>query len=89
MRDETVIIDGSDPLKPSWKKQVGNIYSTKINNDIWQFFANNEMQTSARWPNAKAWSAEMWDKDTSSIQQSKDSSDGFFIDAEGGEELEK
>ena len=46
--------DGSDPLKPSWRKQGGNIYSTKINNDIWQFFADNEMQTSARWPNAKA-----------------------------------
>ena len=29
------------------------------------------------------------DKDTSSIQQSKDSSDGLFIDAEGGEELRK
>ena len=87
--NETVIIDGSDPLKPSWRKQGGNIYSAKINNDIWQFFANNEMQTSARWPNAKAWSAEMWDKDTSSIQQSKDSSDGLFIDAEGGEELRK
>ena len=43
----------SDPLKPSWKNKLG-IYIQQNNNDIWQFFANNEMQTSARWPNAKA-----------------------------------
>ena len=47
------------------------------------------MQTSARWPDAIAWTPDMWNKDTHWIQQDPSSEDGLFIDAIGGAELSR
>lgn len=84
---EKVIIDGTTALKPNWRSHSNGIYSSKIKPTIWQFFANNQMQTSARWPDAIAWTPDMWNKDTHWIQQDPSSEDGLFIDAIGGAEL--
>ena len=81
---EKVIIDGTTALKPTWRSHSNGIYSSTIQPTIWQFFANNQMQTSARWPDAIAWTPDMWNKDTHWIQQDPSSEDGLFIDAIGG-----
>ena len=60
---EKVIIDGTTALKPTWRPRPNGIYSSTIQPTIWQFFANNLMQTSARWPDAIAWTPDMWNKD--------------------------
>ena len=88
-KNEKVIIDGTTALKTKWKLYNNKIYSTKIQKDIWQFFANGKMQTSARWPDAIAWTEQMWNKDTHWIQQDSASIDGLFIDKTGGPELNK
>jgi hypothetical protein len=85
--NENVIIDGTTALKTNWRAHPNGIYSTPIQTNIWQFFANDQMQTSARWPDATAWTPAMWNKDTHWIQQDSTSSDGLFIDAPGGPEL--
>ncbi|XP_066920043.1 uncharacterized protein [Clytia hemisphaerica] len=65
--DERPKIDGTIPIFPAIDPETGDrydwktlsedskIYKTKINQDIWQLFVNNQMMTNARWPNAK-WS---------------------------------
>lgn len=84
---ETVVLDGTEPVSGAWTVHSGNIYKTTLTKDIWQLFVDDEMMTSARWPNAEAWTAAMWDKDANWIQQGAASSDGNFIDASGGHEL--
>jgi hypothetical protein len=77
---ETVTLDGSEAITNSWSLYTGNIYTTTLTNDIWQLFVDDEMMTSARWPNADAWSSAMWDKENTWGHQHTNSSDGTFID---------
>ena len=49
---ENVVFDGTVPLKSDWERYKGNIYKTKLEQDIWQLFVDGEMQVNARWPNA-------------------------------------
>ena len=55
--NEVPMIDGTIPLTPrtghSWvHAPTTGIYSTQIDQDIWQLFVDGEMMTNARWPNA-------------------------------------
>ncbi len=84
---ETATLDGTESISSGWTLHSGNIYKTTLSTDIWQLFVDGEMQTSARWPNAEAWTPSMWDKDANWIQQDISSSDGTFIDEAGGQEL--
>ena len=78
---ETVTLDGTEALTNSWVQHDGAIYKTTLTNDVWQLFVDEEMMTSARWPDAEAWTPATWDKDANWIQQHADSSDGSFQDA--------
>lgn len=49
---ENVIFDGTFAIKGSWTVFKDDIYSIKLESDIWQLFVNGEMQINARWPNA-------------------------------------
>lgn len=78
--DETVTLDGTVAVTNSWSLHTGNIYKTTQTDDVSQLFVDDEMMTSARWPNAEAWTDAMWDKENTWGHQHTDSSDGTFID---------
>ncbi|VGO19628.1 right-handed parallel beta-helix repeat-containing protein [Pontiella sulfatireligans] len=86
-QDEVVMIDGTVPVSSGWTAVSNGIYKATFFADIWQLFVDDEMQTSARWPDAEAWTDAAWDKDANWIQQDSSSSDGIFIDESGGQEL--
>jgi hypothetical protein len=86
-QDEAVVLDGTQSVPGSWTAVSNGIYKTTFATDIWQLFVDDEMQTSARWPDAAAWTDAMWDKDANWIQQDITSSDGTFIDESGGQDL--
>ena len=86
-QDEVVMLDGTVVISGDWELVSDNIYRTTLDEDIWQLFVDDKMMTSARWPDAEAWTAGFWDKDTNWIQQDGLSSDGKFIDASGGPDL--
>ncbi|MBK3517500.1 T9SS type A sorting domain-containing protein [Carboxylicivirga marina] len=75
-----VVIDGTVDINQTWQVYSGNIYKTNFSTDIWQLFVNDNMVTSARWPNAKAWTDEMWDNENHWGHQSDDSSYGIMVD---------
>ena len=60
--NEKVVLDGSVPITTKWTKHEGNIYKTKIKQDIWQLFVNEKSMTSARWPNGNWYDGSVWDK---------------------------
>ena len=80
-QNENVTIDGTVDVAGSWTAVSNGIYKTTFATDIWQLFVDDEMQTSARWPDAEAWTDATWDKDANWIQQDAASSDGNFIDS--------
>ncbi|MCH2670298.1 MAG: DUF5011 domain-containing protein, partial [Gammaproteobacteria bacterium] len=86
-QDEVVMLDGTVVISGDWELVSDNIYRTTLDEDIWQLFVDDKMMTSARWPDAEAWTAGFWDKDTNWIQQDGLSSDGKFIDESGGPDL--
>uniref|UniRef100_A0A1X7V710 DUF1565 domain-containing protein n=1 Tax=Amphimedon queenslandica TaxID=400682 RepID=A0A1X7V710_AMPQE len=49
---ERVIFDGTTSIKGHWEIYRNDIYSLKLDFDIWQLFVDGEMQINARWPNA-------------------------------------
>ncbi|TLX74346.1 DUF1565 domain-containing protein [Labilibacter sediminis] len=75
-----VIIDGTIKIDNKWEIHEDRIYKTKLDTDVWQLFANQEMMTSARWPNAEAWSEEMWDKENTWGHQHQSSEYGKMVD---------
>ena len=49
---EKVILDGTDALDGAIWESVGNgIYKAKLDEAVWQLFADDQMMTPARWPN--------------------------------------
>ncbi|MCK4959799.1 MAG: right-handed parallel beta-helix repeat-containing protein, partial [Planctomycetes bacterium] len=86
-QDEEVILDGTVDIAGAWTQHSGNIYKITLPQNIWQLFVDDEMMTSARWPDSEAWTAATWDKDANWIQQDATSSDGIFVDESGGQEL--
>ncbi|RMD81514.1 MAG: hypothetical protein D6820_05030, partial [Lentisphaerae bacterium] len=63
---ETVIFDGTLPIKDisegNWEHYKGGIWRIKLTRDIWQLFDGDEIQTSARWPNAFWHDGSIWDQ---------------------------
>ena len=50
--DERVVFDGTTSIEGDWEKYDDNIYSLKLDFDVWQLFVDGEMMINARWPNA-------------------------------------
>lgn len=62
---EHVRFDGSVNIKDisegNWERYKSNIYRIKLTRDIWQLWVDEELQTSARWPNATWKDGDIWD----------------------------
>ena len=47
-----VILDGTDSLDDlEWQEHKNGIFKAKLDQDIWQLFADDKIMTPARWPN--------------------------------------
>ena len=57
---ETVVLDGRVDIEQSWELHEGNIYKTTLSHNIWQLFVDEEMMTSARWPDVQVFSKDTW-----------------------------
>ena len=77
---EKVILDGSEPIKGSWRKYKGKIYKTKLDKDIWQLFVDGKMMISARWPNANFDDGSIWKQDETWAWQGPKSTYGCMYD---------
>lgn len=71
---ERVTLDGSIAINQKWKKYKGHIYSTKIDQDIWQLFGDGKSMSSARWPNGNWNDGSIWDKSKSMAWPEKERS---------------
>ncbi len=82
-KDEKVIIDGTEDIKPTWEKVEGqdNLYKTTLTKDMWQLFKDNKIQTAGRFPNA-SWEDDSIFKLKKSTRQIKpyDSNFGHTVD---------
>jgi hypothetical protein len=63
-RDEKVVFDGTMAITNSWTLDEGSVYKTTVPEDITQLFAGEKLMTLARFPNALAFSDDMWSYDS-------------------------
>ena len=49
--------------------------------EVWQLFLDGTVLTSARWPNAQAWSDEAWERERGWASQGQGTSCGHSVDA--------
>ena len=59
---ETVVLDGTVPIKARWTRYSKDIYQTPIDHAIWQLFVNGKSACSARWPNGNWDDGSIWNK---------------------------
>ncbi len=62
---EEAILDGTIPITGEWEPHEDNVWKTKLQQDIWQLFADGRNMTLARWPNCRYWTEEFWDQSKS------------------------
>jgi len=60
--NEKVQLNGTRPIQGNWTKFSDKVYSIKLDKPVWQLFANNEMLTTARWPNAQMDDSLFWNQ---------------------------
>lgn len=58
---EEVILDGSVPIRSKWSLYEGQIYSTTLEQPVWQLFVDEKSMSSARWPNGNWNDGSLWD----------------------------
>ena len=49
---ENVVFDGTMQIDGDWSVYKGSIFTTTLQQPVWQLFVDDEMQINARWPNA-------------------------------------
>jgi hypothetical protein len=49
---ENVMFDGTTKIDGEWSVYKGSIFTTTVQQPIWQLFVDDQMQINARWPNA-------------------------------------
>ena len=52
-RNETVVLDGTEPITGKWSQHSGNIYKTGAADAGEQLFVDRKMMIEARWPNMR------------------------------------
>ena len=50
---ETVVLDGTEPIRGEWALHKGSIYKTKASEPFVQLFVDRKMMLEARWPNMR------------------------------------
>lgn len=64
---ESVTISGTKTIKQKWHPLESGIWSTTVNQPVWQLFVDGEQMVPARWPNARfddatIYSEQVWSK---------------------------
>ena len=81
-QDEEVILSGTLPITSNWTQHNGNIFKTTLSEDVWQLFVDGKHMTLARFPNALAFSDEVWERTTARrMKDSEQSTNGSIVDA--------
>lgn len=78
-KDEKVILDGSVRITTEWSRHKGQIFKTRLDQDIWQLFVDDETMISARWPNASWKDGSIWDQEKTWAHQSGESTYGHMV----------
>ena len=80
-RDEKVTFDGTTKIDSEWILDEGKVYKTVLDEDITQLFVDGKLMTLARFPNALAFSDEVWHRTQVRCTQSRESTNGQVVDA--------
>ena len=80
-----VTFDGTIAITGGWEERsdAHGVYYRSVqpyNDTVWQLFADGEALTSARWPNALAWSDTWWSREQGWAQTAEGSSCGVLVD---------
>ena len=59
-KGETVLLDGTEPIKGEWSVHKGGIHKIEMKEPFEQLFVDRKMQIEARWPNMRF--EEIWDR---------------------------
>lgn len=78
-KDERVILDGSVPITTEWTRHKGQIFKTRLKQEIWQLFINGESMISARWPNASWKDGSIWNQEKTWGHQADESTYGRVV----------
>ena len=70
---EKVVLNGARVIESKWNVHQGNIYKTKLDDEVWQLFVNEKAMISARWPNANWDDGSMFDQTVSWAHQGEGS----------------
>ncbi|MCP5536878.1 MAG: hypothetical protein H7A51_11690 [Akkermansiaceae bacterium] len=88
-KDEKVILDGTEKIDGAWSVDVGNVYKTTTQQDITQLFVDGKLMTLARFPNALAFSDEVWHRTAARCHRSRETRNerggGHVVDGGHGE----
>lgn len=74
-----VRLNGTIPVEGRWEKE-GLVYRMKVDTPIWQLFADEEMVTAARWPNAHMTDAHFWNQTVTYRKLAPSSRFGYSVD---------
>ena len=77
---ETVIFDGTMPIVSAWERHKGSIYKTRLDRDIWQLFLDDEILTTARFPDANWADGSIWNLKASCRHLAAGSTPGLMVD---------
>ena len=80
-KDEKVTLSGATRIDGKWTIDRGNVYKTIVNQDVTQLFVDGKLMTLARFPNALAFSDDVWHRTAARCHKSRDSTNGHVIDA--------
>lgn len=78
---ESVVIDGTQPLKAKWSLWKEGIYRAKVDQPVKQLFQNGKYLMPARWPNASIYDESVFDMHGRWRQVAAESSFGTMVDA--------
>ena len=70
-QNEEVTLDGTVKIDGTWTLDEGNVYKATLDRDITQLFVDGKLMTLARFPNALAFSEEVWDRTGARCQKTR------------------
>lgn len=81
---ERVVLDGTVQIDSAWIHDEGHVYKTKLKQDVTQLFVDQQLMTLARFPNALAFSNEVWHRNAARLDKSRASTNGHVLDGGQG-----
>ncbi len=77
---EDVVLDNTFAVTSAWSRDRGEVYQTRVLEDVTQLFIDGKLMTLARFPNALAFSDEVWRFKVSRRMKTGDSKRGIVKD---------